>query len=60
MFDEFLKPIMLEVNASPSLSADTEEDSQIKKQMLHDGLSLVVDRAEKSDIYGCFHKICGF
>ena len=31
MFDEQLRPIMLEVNASPSLSADTLEDSKIKK-----------------------------
>ena len=28
--------------------------------MLHDALALVVNRPEKSNIYGCFHKVCGF
>ena len=36
LIDSHLKPWCIEVNASPSLSANTRQDEQLKKAMLHD------------------------
>ena len=41
IFDDSLKPWLLEVNASPSLTADTDEDYSLKFAMLSDALDLV-------------------
>ena len=41
MIDDALKPWLIEVNASPSLSANTKEDYQLKCDMLHDCLDIV-------------------
>ena len=42
IIDENLKPWLLEVNASPSLTANTREDYTMKTEMLH-GLLDIVD-----------------
>lgn len=42
MFTDGLEPTICEVNATPSLSADTEEDAIVKKRMLNDLLTLQV------------------
>ena len=39
--DERLKPLLVEVNASPSLSADSRADERLKRAMLHDALDAV-------------------
>ncbi|ETV74521.1 hypothetical protein H257_11044 [Aphanomyces astaci] len=41
MIDENLKPWLLEVNASPSLSANTPQDYQLKCGMLNDMLDII-------------------
>ena len=41
LIDDQLKPWLIEVNASPSLSANTKEDYQLKCDMLHDCLDIV-------------------
>ncbi|KAG3110768.1 putative tubulin polyglutamylase [Phytophthora idaei] len=41
MIDENLKPWLLEVNASPSLSANTSSDYQLKCGMLNDMLDII-------------------
>lgn len=41
IIDENLKPWLLEVNASPSLSADTVDDHTLKYGVLTDVLDLV-------------------
>jgi tubulin polyglutamylase TTLL9 len=41
MIDDELKPWLIEVNASPSLSANTREDYTLKCAMLHDTLDIV-------------------
>lgn len=41
MIDENLKPWLIEVNASPSLSANTREDYIMKTEMLHGMLDVV-------------------
>ncbi len=41
IIDEELKPWLLEVNASPSLSANTREDYLMKTEMLHGMLDIV-------------------
>lgn len=41
MIDDDLKPWIIEVNASPSLSADTVEDSITKRRMLHDAINIL-------------------
>lgn len=41
IFDEEFKPWLLEVNASPSLSANTEEDRQLKSDMLDSMLDII-------------------
>jgi tubulin polyglutamylase TTLL9 len=41
LIDEQLKPWLVEVNASPSLSADTESDYEFKCGMLDDMLDVV-------------------
>ena len=41
MIDENLKPWLLEVNASPSLTANTEDDYLLKCEMLNGVLDVV-------------------
>ena len=41
MIDDTLKPWLIEVNASPSLSANTQEDYVMKCEMLNDVLDIV-------------------
>lgn len=41
MIDENLKPWLIEVNASPSLTANTREDYLMKTEMLHGMLDVV-------------------
>jgi tubulin polyglutamylase TTLL9 len=41
IIDEDLKPWLLEVNASPSLTANTKEDYAMKTEMLHGMLDVV-------------------
>jgi Tubulin-tyrosine ligase family len=48
IIDQDLKPWLLEVNASPSLSANTKEDYMMKTEMLH-GMLDVVDM----EVGGC-------
>lgn len=41
MIDADLKPWLIEVNACPSLSANTEDDYALKMRLLHDTLNIV-------------------
>ncbi|CAM9886455.1 unnamed protein product, partial [Heterosigma akashiwo] len=41
MIDSSLKPWLIEVNASPSLSANTEEDYLLKYAMLSDAFDIL-------------------
>ena len=41
LIDKDLKPWLIEVNASPSLSGDTPADKKMKFSMLDDALELV-------------------
>jgi tubulin polyglutamylase TTLL9 len=41
IIDDRLKPWLLEVNASPSLTADTKEDYELKSNMLNDALNIL-------------------
>jgi hypothetical protein len=41
LIDDTLKPWLIEVNASPSLSANTALDHDLKSRMLNDGLDIV-------------------
>jgi len=41
MIDSDLKPWLLEVNASPSLTSDTQDDHELKSAMLHDVLDIL-------------------
>ena len=41
LIDENLKPWLIEVNASPSLTANTREDYLMKTEMLHGMLDVV-------------------
>ena len=52
MFSEDLKPWLIEVNASPSMSADTDSDRKLKMGLLDDMLS-VIDIEQK---WSCFGK----
>ena len=52
MFSEDLKPWLIEVNASPSMSADTDSDRKLKMGLLDDMLS-VMDIEQK---WSCFGK----
>ena len=42
LIDENLKPWLIEVNASPSLSATTEDDRTLKNRVIHDTLAVAV------------------
>ncbi len=61
LIDEDLKPWLLEVNASPSLTADTQEDYDLKTKILNDMLT-VVDMEKKltgNEVHiGGFDLIC--
>ena len=58
IIDEDLKPWLLEVNASPSLTANTKEDYAMKTEMLHgmldvvdmEGILQVVVRSSSCDV----------
>lgn len=54
LIDETLKPWLIEVNASPSLTANTREDYDLKFKLLHDVLDLVdmEGRRENSGEHG--------
>ena len=41
LIDAYLKPWLLEVNASPSLSTTTEEDRMLKLRLMHDTFNIV-------------------
>lgn len=41
LLDQELKPWLLEVNASPSLQADSEDDLNLKRSLFNDALNLV-------------------
>ena len=41
LIDEDLKPWLIEVNASPSMSANTKIDLDLKTQMLNDALDII-------------------
>lgn len=50
LIDDNLKPWLIEVNASPSLTANTEDDRQMKKEMLHAMLDIIdMDNHLKGD-----------
>lgn len=63
--DDDLKPWLLEVNASPSLTANTKDDYMLKTEMLH-GMLDVVDMEVHSmrDFYSynfpIYHEIFRF
>jgi tubulin polyglutamylase TTLL9 len=57
IIDAYLKPWLLEVNASPSLTADTDEDKHMKHALLEDMLT-VVDMEKK--LTGNEERIGGF
>eukprot|EP01138_Halocafeteria_seosinensis_P016261 gb/GECG01016591.1/.p1 GENE.gb/GECG01016591.1/~~gb/GECG01016591.1/.p1 ORF type:complete len:475 (+),score=56.37 gb/GECG01016591.1/:1-1425(+) len=48
LFDTSLKPWLLEVNASPSLSADTDTDYQLKYGLIEDTLDVVDVESHRS------------
>ena len=41
LFDKTLFPWIIEVNGFPSMTADTEDDAQLKRSVLHDMLTIV-------------------
>jgi len=41
LLDDLLKPILIEINASPSLTASSQDDSELKYRLLDDMLSIV-------------------
>ena len=50
MFDEKLKPWLLEVNASPSMTPDTQADRELKTNLLHDTITVVnMDRQASAE-----------
>lgn len=42
LVDQNLRPWLIEVNASPSLSATTSEDRMLKTRLIHDTLNIVI------------------
>jgi tubulin polyglutamylase TTLL1 len=42
LIDDYLKPWLIEVNASPSLSTTTEMDRLLKMQVINDTFNIVV------------------
>ena len=52
-----VQPWLIEVNASPSLSANTQKDHDMKVQMLTSMLD-IIDMEKKSD--GIRHQVGGF
>ncbi|KAH7331593.1 hypothetical protein KP509_20G042100 [Ceratopteris richardii] len=59
LIDEALKPWLLEVNASPSLAADTTSDYTLKYGMLEDLLT-VIDMEKRLTHNACLKQIGGF
>jgi tubulin polyglutamylase TTLL9 len=57
MIDQDLRPWLIEVNASPSLTANTREDYQMKTEMLH-GMLDVVDM--EGNLHGDEEHISGW
>ena len=41
MIDSNLKPWLIEVNGSPSMSANTNDDAKLKKELLDDVFSIL-------------------
>jgi tubulin polyglutamylase TTLL9 len=54
MIDENLKPWLLEVNASPSLSANTRDDYMLKCDMLNGVLDVVDMEGQARPVQHCF------
>merc|ERR1711953_1457298 len=54
LIDEALKPWLIEVNASPSLTASTDMDRTLKMGVIHDAFQIVVppDWMEESSKHG--------
>ena len=54
LIDEALKPWLIEVNASPSLTASTESDRTLKMGLLQDAFQIVVppDWLDESSKHG--------
>lgn len=50
LIDNALKPWLIEVNASPSLSATTVADRLLKASVIHDVLNIVFPNGEMSDV----------
>ena len=48
LIDKNLNPFVLEVNLSPSLSADSQLDFNIKSNLIHDALNLVGIKYQQS------------
>lgn len=55
MIDQDLKPILIEVNAQPSLSFDTKADRDLKYQVVDDALTLVDMEGEGMCRCTCCH-----
>mmetsp|Transcript_17919 Transcript_17919/g.17906 ORF Transcript_17919/g.17906 Transcript_17919/m.17906 type:complete len:123 (+) Transcript_17919:874-1242(+) len=65
LIDNDLKPWLLEVNASPSLTTSTEKDVVLKSQLLRDVFAIVVppdwtDEKSKHGANTCTEKSVGF
>lgn len=65
LIDDTLKPWLLEVNASPSLTTTSEKDRVLKSQLLRDVFSIVVppdwmDEGSKHGTNTCTEKSVGF
>jgi len=59
MIDDEFKPWLIEVNASPSLSANTPDDYELKLQMLNSMLD-VIDMDRRRDADSVEHQLGGF
>eukprot|EP00250_Pteridium_aquilinum_P026751 c33533_g1_i1 orf=293-1114(+) len=59
LIDQLMKPWLLEVNASPSLAADTPSDYALKYGMLEDLLT-VVDMERRLTTHGSVKQVGGF
>jgi hypothetical protein len=61
LIDDTLKPWLLEVNASPSLTTTTKRDLALKTSLIHDVLNIVVPPShaiEYNDIYIYIYLTC--
>lgn len=60
LIDNNLKPWLIEVNASPSLSADTPADYELKFGMLDDAFSIIDMEGRLAHHDGPVHQVGGF